>query len=72
MLQGLELARLQVGVDYRVSEDVSLAPVIGGSLNMFVSQDSPMTSDYNEISDKKVNFVGYAGIAGRFDVGGRR
>jgi hypothetical protein len=71
-LQGLELARLQVGVDYRVSEDVAIAPVIGGSLNLFVSQDSAMTTQYTEIADKKVNFIGFAGIAGRFDLGGKR
>jgi outer membrane protein W len=71
-LQGLELARLQLGVDYRLSEDVSIAPVVGGSLGMFVSQDSPMTADATEITDKKVNFTGFAGIAGRFDLGGHR
>jgi hypothetical protein len=71
-LQGLELARLQVGVDYRITEDVAIAPVVGGSLGMFVSQDSPMTDGYSELQDKKVNFVGFAGLAGRFDLGGRR
>jgi hypothetical protein len=71
-LQGLELARLQLGVDYRVSKDVSIAPVIGGSLGLFISQDSPMTTDLTEISDKKVNFTGFAGLAGRFDIGGSR
>jgi hypothetical protein len=71
-LQGLELARLQVGVDYRVNQDVSIAPVISGSLNMFVSEDSPMTTKYTEISDKKANFIGFAGLAGRFDIGGKR
>lgn len=71
-LQGFELARLQLGVDYRVSEDIAIAPVIGGSLNMFVSEDSPMTQDYTEIQTKKVNFTGFAGLAGRFDLGGKR
>lgn len=71
-LQGLDLARLQLGVDYRLSKDVSISPVIGGSLGLFVSQDSPMTTDLTEISDKKVNFTGFAGLAGRFDLGGTR
>ncbi|MDB4959332.1 MAG: hypothetical protein JWO36_6901 [Myxococcales bacterium] len=71
-LQGLELARLQIGADYRVSEDVAIAPVIGGSLSMFISQDSPMTTDYTEIQGKKANFTGFAGLAGRFDLGGKR
>jgi hypothetical protein len=71
-LQGFELARLQVGADYRVSKDISIAPVIGGSLSMFVSEDSPMTDSYTEIQDKKVNFTGFAGLSGRFDLGGTR
>ncbi|HEY4240396.1 MAG TPA: outer membrane beta-barrel protein [Kofleriaceae bacterium] len=66
-LQGFELARLQVGLDYRLSPQFSISPVIGGSLGMFVSEDSPMTTDYTEIQDKKVNFTGFAGLAGRFD-----
>jgi len=71
-LQGLELARLQIGADYRVTEDIAIAPVVGGSLNLFVSEDSPMTNDLTEIHDKKVNFTGYAGLSGRFDLGGSR
>jgi len=67
-LQGLELARLQLGVDYRVSKDVAIAPVIGGSVSMFISQDSAMTTDLTEITDKKVNFTGFAGLSGRFDL----
>jgi hypothetical protein len=68
-LQGFELARLRIGVDYRINKHTSISPEVGGSLGMFVSQDSPMTTDYTEISDKKVNFTGFAGVAGRFDIG---
>jgi hypothetical protein len=71
-LQGLELARLQVGVDYRVSEDIAISPVIGASLSTFISEDSPMTTEYTEIDDKDVAITGFAGIAGRFDFGGTR
>jgi hypothetical protein len=69
-LHGLDLARLQVGVDYRISKDIAIAPVIGGSVSMFLTQDSPMTTSYTEISDKKVNVTGFAGLSGRFDFGG--
>ena len=69
-LRGLELARLQVGVDYRITKDVAIAPVIGGSVSIFVSQDSPMTRSYADIPDKKVNVTGFVGLAGRFDFGG--
>lgn len=71
-LQGFELARLQVGVDYRLSKDISIAPVIGASLSMFVAEDGPDTMDYTEITDKKLNVTGFAGLSGRFDLGGGR
>lgn len=71
-LQGLDLARLQVGADYRVSKDVAIAPVIGVTMSMFLSEDSPMTDGYTEIDDKKVNITGFAGISGRFAFGGER
>lgn len=71
-LQGLELARLQLGVDYRVSADIAIAPVIGGSLSTFISADSPMTNDLTELQGKHVAFTGFAGLSGRFDLGGHR
>ncbi len=66
-LQGVDLARLSLGVDYRVTKEIAIAPVIGASASMFVSQDSPMTASYTEIADKKVNFTGFVGLSGRFD-----
>lgn len=71
-LQGFDLARVRLGLDYRVSPEVSVSPVIGGSLGMFVAERTPMTSDYNEIEGKKVNFTGFAGLEAKFDLGGRR
>lgn len=58
-----------MGLDYRVTRQVAIAPMIGGSLGMFVSQDTPMTMDYDEIQNKKINFTGFAGLQGRFGLG---
>lgn len=69
-LHGFELARLQIGADYRLTKAIAISPVIGGSVTMFVSENSPMTDSATEISDKKVNFTGFAGLQGRFDFGG--
>jgi hypothetical protein len=65
-LQGLEIARVQLGVDYRLTRNVAIAPLIGGSLNMFVEEESPMTTRYVEIPDKKLNISCFVGVAGRF------
>ena len=37
--QGLDLARVQVGVDYRLAENFSVAPTVGVSLTEFLSQE---------------------------------
>jgi hypothetical protein len=71
-LQGLELARLQVGADYRLTENIAIAPVIGGSVSMFLAQDSAMTAELTEIEEKEVNVTAFAGLSGRFDLGGAR
>jgi hypothetical protein len=71
-LQGLDLARLEVGAEYRVSPDVAITPVLGASLSMFISQQTEMTSSLSEIHDKQVNVTGFAGLAGRFSFGGAR
>ena len=64
------MARLQIGLDYRITETVSIAPVIGGSLDKFVDEDTPMTTGYAQITQRKLNFIGFAGLAARFDLGG--
>jgi hypothetical protein len=71
-LQGFELARLQVGVDYRVTPEVAIAPVVGASLSMFVSQDAPGQSGYEDISDPQANVFFFAGLMGRFDLLGQQ
>lgn len=70
-LQGLELARLQVGADYRISPEVAITPVLGADLSMYLSENGPGLSGYTNISDPRVNVAFFAGIAARFDVLGK-
>ena len=64
--QGFELLTAKVGYDVRVSEDVALGPVVGADFNMFAWQDNTTYS-----TPQFGTFV-YAGLQGRFDVGGER
>ena len=70
-LQGLELARLQVGLDYRITPEVAIAPVVGGALSMFVAHDGPGTDGYDEIDDQSVGVFFFGGVQGRFDLLGQ-
>jgi hypothetical protein len=69
-LQGIELARLQLGVDYRLSPRFAVSPVIGASASLFVAQDSVTTNGLMALHDNRLNLYGFTGLVGRFDVGG--
>lgn len=69
---GLELARAKVGLDVRVSRDVALGPVIGGDVNLFIWRNPEGPAGNTVIRDKKVSTFLFAGIQGRFDIGGQR
>jgi hypothetical protein len=70
-LQGLEMARLQVGLDYRITPEVALAPVIGASMSIFLTQDGSATAGYETIGSPKPNFFFFGGLMARFDLLGR-
>ena len=68
-LRGVDLARVQFGLDFRLSKNVAVAPVIGGSISTFVSENQHGAS--YDISGLP-QFNGFAGISGRFDLDGAR
>jgi outer membrane protein W len=70
-MQGWELARLQVGADYRISPEVAITPVLGADLSMYLTENGPGLSGYTNISDPRVNVAFFAGIGARFDVLGK-
>jgi hypothetical protein len=71
VLQGLDLARLQVGVDYRLSRRVSLAPTVGLALTELLSEKRPGATGFMDIEDREIGTFVFAGLSGRFDVLGR-
>lgn len=68
---GLDLARLRVGLDYRVSPDVAIAPVVGGDMGIYLTESSPGQS-FSSIASPRLNGMFFAGLVGRFDLGGQR
>jgi hypothetical protein len=67
-LHGIELTRVQVGVDYRISPTFALAPYMGASAAMFIAEDTMATNGYEEISNNELNWSFTAGLLGRFDI----
>ncbi len=72
MVHGFEIAKAIIGVDFRVAPSVAFGPLIGADLNMFV-WDNPEGATANErIDEVRPSTFLFAGIGGRFDVGGDR
>lgn len=68
-MQGIELLRLQLGIDYRLSPRLAVAPVISASLSIFLVENAAMPADFTPVQDKRLNLYGFAGFLGRFDLG---
>ncbi|HEX4421850.1 MAG TPA: hypothetical protein VH165_28255 [Kofleriaceae bacterium] len=66
---GLELARAQLGLDFRVSPGFALAPVVGASASVFLAEDTAMTTELTAIHDNRLNLYVFTGLLGRFDLG---
>lgn len=68
-IQGLEMARLRVGVDYRIAPAVAISPVVGADMSLFLSQSAPGSNgSFSNISSPNVNSFVFAGVLGRFDI----
>jgi hypothetical protein len=67
---GVEVGRVQVGADFRVARDFSIGPNAGAALNVFFAEDGDAVE--TTIDDPGPSAFVFAGIAGRFQLGGTR
>lgn len=69
-LRGVDLVRIQFGLDFRLSKNVAVAPVVGASLSAFFS--ARKDGGFYDIAGPRPQLNGFAGVSGRFDLGGTR
>lgn len=62
---GPQLARARVGVDFRVSPDLAIGPVVGADATLFLGQDAAQA---RAIDNPGVATFIFAGIQGRGDI----
>jgi hypothetical protein len=65
---GVDLARLQIGVDIPVVTGVSISPFAGATASLFLTQQLAQETSFSNISSPNVNVFFTAGVMGRFDV----
>jgi hypothetical protein len=68
---GLDVARLQIGVDIPVATGVAIAPFVGATASLFLTQQLAQDTSFSNISNPNVNLFFNAGVMGRFDLFGR-
>lgn len=72
VLHGFEVAKLAVGMDFRVSPSFAFGPELGADLNLMLWEDMSDTAGGNALDDPGLTTFIFAGAQGRFDVGGTR
>ena len=71
-IMGWQILRVQGGVDYRVTPEVALGPVLAASVNSFFGKNDAGTTGFVDIHQPRANFSFFAGFQGRFDLFGQR
>jgi hypothetical protein len=66
---GVELARLQLGVDYRITPALAVTPVVGASTSVFIEQHTGAMDSFSAVHDNRLNLYVFGGVLGRFDIG---
>jgi hypothetical protein len=69
-VHGLEVVRVQLGVDYRITPGLAITPVIGAGASVFVLEDAVMPGDFTAVHGRQLGAYGFTGVLGRFDLGG--
>lgn len=72
MLHGFQVLRADFVVDFRLTEDFALGPMLSADLNVLPWDLNTTTNDNSSIEDPRVNTFFFAGVAGRHDLLGSR
>jgi hypothetical protein len=66
---GWEIARAQIGLDFRATPQIAISPVLGADVSIFLYESPPGVADFRAIPGRLNSFV-FAGFVGHFDFGG--
>ena len=69
-MHGWDMVRVQLGVDWHATEWLTLVPSAGATMNMFLREQGPGETKFSNVTDPRLNTFVFAGIGGRFDIGG--
>jgi hypothetical protein len=67
---GLDVARIQVGVDTPITRQIAISAFLGGALSLFLTRQGPLENSYSSIPGPKITAFFNAGLMARFDLFG--
>jgi hypothetical protein len=70
-LYGVDMLRVRVGADYRLGPSTSVGPMLGVTATSFIAHQTA-GSDAEDIDRPGFSSVIFAGMQGRFEIGGER
>ncbi len=71
LVHGFQIAKLSAGLDFRVSKEFAIGPMIGADLNYFVWANPAGDRGNVELENTGLSTFIYAGLQGRFDIGSK-
>jgi hypothetical protein len=71
-LYGYDLLRLRSGADYKLGPSTSIGPMIGATLTVFDTRRDSFGDTHVATKDPEMTAFVFAGIQGRFSLGGER
>jgi hypothetical protein len=71
-LRGFDIVRLRLGADYKLGPSTGIGPIVGATLTMFDTHRLALTDDVVSTKDPEITAFFFAGIQGRFEIGGDR
>jgi len=72
VLQGVDIVRAQVGVDYHFSPSFIISPSIGATVTTFIGESGPDDGGRHRVDGARPVSFFSVGLGGRFDIGGSR
>jgi hypothetical protein len=66
---GWDILRASVGLEYRMTSTTSMGPMFGATITTFGARGD--VSEPEQIGDRKASTFIFAGMQGRFDIGGK-
>jgi hypothetical protein len=66
---GFEILRAQMGIDFKVNNQLSISPVAGVQVSTLLTESLASGGGFHSVADTRIHTAVYGGVSGRFGFG---